>query len=99
MMDFLSIVTDLPGGKLDHDAIVLNSLSYLGQASAYIHRFGYANVWTWMDNDEAGQKAKANIDAFVQNERGLIHRPMNSTYKDFKDVNDWHVHNLKLRME
>jgi hypothetical protein len=99
MMDFLSIVTDLPGGKLDHDAIVLNSLSYLGQASAYIHRFGYANVWTWMDNDEAGQKAKANIDAFVQNERGLIHRPMNSTYEGFKDVNDWHVHNLKLRME
>jgi hypothetical protein len=99
VMDFLSIVTDLPDGKLDHDAIVLNSLSCLGKASAYIHRFGYSSLWTWMDNDEAGQKAKANIQAFVENEAGLSHYPMNDSYKDFKDVNEWHVHNLKLRME
>lgn len=98
-MDFLSVVTELPDGKLDHDAIVLNSLSCLGQASAYIHRFGYANLWTWMDNDAAGEKAKANIEAFVANEPGLVHRPMNDTYKGFKDVNDWHVHNLKPRLE
>lgn len=99
VMDFLSIVTDLPGGKLDHDAIVLNSLSNLSQASAYIHRFGYTRLWTWMDNDEAGQKAKANIQAFVENEAGLSHYPMNDSYKGFKDVNAWHVHNRKLGME
>ncbi|MFM7859214.1 MAG: toprim domain-containing protein, partial [Flammeovirgaceae bacterium] len=97
--DFLSIVTDLPDGKLDHDAIVLNSLSNLGQVSAYIHRFGFTSLWTWMDNDKAGQKAKSNIDAFVENEAGLAHYPMNKTYHGFKDVNEWHVHNLKLRME
>lgn len=97
MMDFLSIVSALPDGRLDEDAIILNSLSCLEKATGYIKGYGYRVAYTYMDNDDAGKKATQSLKEFFETEKGLEHRPMNELYKDFKDVNEWHVSSLGPR--
>ena len=94
-MDFLSVVSEVPGGQLETDAIILNSLSCMDKATPYIKGYGYKVVQSWMDNDPPGQKAAANLDAFLKTE-GVEHIPMNPVYAPHKDVNDWHVHKLGL---
>lgn len=95
MMDFLSVVTIQNGQPLKDDIIILNSLSCLKKATPYIKDYGYRQAYSWMDNDKAGEKAKASLDEFFKTQRELVHLPMNAIYASFKDVNEWHVHQLK----
>jgi hypothetical protein len=95
-MDYLSILADVNRECLDDDAIILNSLSCLKHATPYIKNYGYKTAWTWMDNDEAGQKATQSLEDFFKTERELSHRPMNEAYTPYKDVNNWLVQKLKL---
>lgn len=90
-MDYLSIVTQMNGRPLKGDAIILNSLSCLSQINAYIRGYGYTHVYTWMDNDEAGKKATIMLDNFLKSQEGIIHKPMNTVYASYKDVNEWHI--------
>ena len=90
-MDFLSAILMDKKEKLDGDSIVLNSVSLLSQAFPYIKNYGYETLLSWMDNDAAGKKATLDLDAFVQQQSGLKHKPMNKTYAPFKDVNAWHM--------
>jgi hypothetical protein len=94
-MDFLSILASRNEPCLEADAIVLNSLSCLAQATPYIKGYGYKTLLSWMDNDVAGEKAMQALALFAASEPGLGHRPMNESYACHKDVNAWYMHSLK----
>lgn len=94
-MDYLSVI-EQNGKPLDDDAIILNSISCMEQATGFIRNYGYKSAYTWMDNDKAGKAATNSLDAFLKTEEGLLHFPMNDAYDDHKDVNAWHMHKLGL---
>ncbi len=95
-MDYLSIVAQEKHGKLEGDTIVLNSLSCISQALPYIRNYGYKSLYSWLDNDEAGQRAIITFSLFARTQEGLTHQPMNDRYMPHKDVNAWHMHRLGL---
>ncbi|OJV55782.1 MAG: hypothetical protein BGO31_16945 [Bacteroidetes bacterium 43-16] len=95
-MDFLSVITQHEGKRLKHDALILNSLSQIKEAVAYIKGYGYERAYTWLDNDEAGQKATEAFAEFFKTEDNLIHQPMNQNYAPYKDVNAAHMVKLGL---
>jgi len=95
MMDYLSTITQRNGKRFPDDVIILNSLTCLRQALPYIHNYGYRFAYTWMDNDTAGIKATDILDRFFKTEEALKHVRMNPVYAPHKDVNDWHVHQMK----
>lgn len=97
-MDYLSAITQLNGKGLTGDAIILNSLSILRTAFPYIHNYGYRTVYSWLDNDAAGDKATLAVDQFVQTQTELVHTRMNKVYAPHKDVNAWHMHTLNLTL-
>lgn len=95
-MDFLSYAT-IKKGKVPCDIIVLNSVACVDHAFRYIKNYGYKNAYTWMDNDKAGEKAKDRLARFIETEPGLIHKPMNAFYKNYKDVNEFHMYTSGLK--
>jgi hypothetical protein len=95
-MDFLSVMTQLNGRRLKGDCIVLNSVSCLSHAFPYIQNYGYKNVFSWMDNNESGEKATQLISEFVKTEQSLRHVKMNKIYARYEDVNAWHMRSLEL---
>lgn len=95
--DYISaIIRKRDGRKFEEDSIVLNSLVNLPKATPYIKGYGYRTVYTWMDNDNSGRQATANLDEFIKTEENLTHIPMNSLYAPYKDVNAWHMAKLGL---
>lgn len=94
-MDYLSMV-EKNGKPFEDDAIILNSIACLDQATAYIRNYGYKTAFTWMDNDKAGKAATASWDEFLKTEESLCHVPMNGMYEPHKDVNAWHMRTLSL---
>jgi len=95
-MDFLSVATQKEGKPFDDDVIVLHSLNCMDHASAFIRNYGYEFCYTWMDNDEPGQKATSAWQDFCKNEEGLTHVPMNAGYEAYIDVNAHHMSELGL---
>lgn len=95
-MDFLSVITQHEGKPMKYDAIILNSLSQMKEAIAYIKGYGYEKTYTWLDNDEAGKKATKAFDEFAKTEPNLKHHPMNKEYAPYKDVNAAHMAKLGL---
>lgn len=98
-MDFLSAVSQLKNKALSGDAIILNSLSNLNHALPYMKNYGYRTLYSWMDNDPAGERAIQALTDFCASEEGLIHVPMNKLYRNHKDVNDWHVSRLNISQQ
>ncbi len=96
LMDYLSIITQNNGRAFKDDAIILNSISCIRQATPYIRGYGYKIAYTYMDNDLAGQKAIKSLGEFFKTEENLTHKPMNELYKPYKDVNAWHMQKLGL---
>lgn len=90
-IDFLSVIAQRNGMPLKDDAIILNSVSSVKDATAYIRGFGYQVAYTWLDNDEAGKKAAEALDAFFVAE-AISHKPMNACYASHKDVNEALLH-------
>jgi len=84
---------------MEGDAIILNSVACMDKAFPFIEKYGYEKLYTWMDNDVAGDKATAAWKEFAATEEGLIHIPMNHVYKEHKDVNAWHMHTLGLKAQ
>jgi hypothetical protein len=91
-MDFLSVITKRRGKPFEDDAIILNSVYTLKEATGYIKSYGYRHAYTWLDNDQAGRKAKAALSDFFSEEK-VFHQPMNYQYEPYKDVNEAHVNN------
>lgn len=94
--DFLSLVERSGSKQLKGDSLILNSLSCMEKGLAYLKNYGYEYLYSYMDNDEAGQKAIQRLNEFVATEEGLVHKPMNEKYAPLKDVNAWHMHELGL---
>jgi hypothetical protein len=90
-MDFLSVIAQRNGMPLSDDVIILNSVSSVNDATAYIRGFGYQAAYTWLDNDTAGKKAAEALDTFFLAEN-IQHKPMNACYASHKDVNEAHMH-------
>lgn len=95
-MDYLSVIANQEGKKLEDDTIILNSLSCLKKASPYINNYGYKFAYTWMDNDEAGNKASQALAEFFKTQKELEYLPMNDLYEPHKDVNAWYMAKLGL---
>jgi hypothetical protein len=93
-MDYMSIVSRAENGRFKYDSIVLNALSCLQQAKAYIQNYGYRISYTWLDNGKNGRAATQDLDSFLKAEN-VHHRPMNYIYQNFRNANAWHVKNIQ----
>jgi hypothetical protein len=98
-MDYLSAIAENNNVLFEEDTIVLNSLSLLPKATPYIKDYGYRIAYTWLDNDDAGQKATKALHEFFSTQEGLDHVSMNEKYLPHKDVNEWRMNKLGLKME
>lgn len=91
MMDFLSIMSQSNRKNLPNDVMVLNSIALQERAIEWMRLQSYQEVYTFFDNDQAGEKATKR---FEQLDMKVI--PQNYRYAEFKDVNDHHVHTQQL---
>lgn len=83
-MDFLSYLTFKNQSTLNSDVIVLNSDKLKERAKEFIKNGSYEKVYTFFDNDVAGEKTNQSF-AELENEVVLC----NHIYKDFKDFNEF----------
>ncbi len=80
-IDYLSALTlDIISGA---DAIILNSVVNVNKAMPYLK--GYNAINCYLDNDNAGQTALAELTAIYG--RTVVDRSM--LYVDYNDLNDW----------
>lgn len=83
-MDFLSLLT--MKGKETAPCLVLNSVSNLPRAIAYLYENGIDFVRAFLDNDEAGRKALHSLQS-----AGIKVEDMSQYYARYKDLNEYHV--------
>lgn len=84
-MDFLSYLT-VKGKEPISPSIVLNSVSNIHRAVAYLHENGIDSVRAFLDNDEAGRKALKSLQS-----AGIKVEDMSRHYARYKDLNEYHV--------
>lgn len=84
-MDFLSLLT-MKGKESISPSIVLNSVSNLPRAIAYLCENGILSVRAFFDNDEAGRQALQGIQS-----SGIKVEDMSQYYARYKDLNEYHV--------
>lgn len=87
-MDFLSYLT--MKGKEIAPCLVLNSVSNLSRAIAYLQENGIDSVRAFLDNDEAGRKACLALQS-----AGIKVEDMSQYYARYKDLNDYHIAQCK----
>ncbi len=81
-MDYLSFLTLKRNPTPPHNVVVLNSVTNLAKAVPFIA--SHEQVYTYLDNDEAGQKATAELKAACRNlSDQSIH------YRQYNDLNDY----------
>jgi len=85
LMDFLSYLT-VKGKEPISPSIVLNSVSNLPRAVAYLHENGIDSVRAFLDNDQAGRDALQTLCS-----AGIKVEDMSRHYARYKDLNDYHV--------
>lgn len=90
-MDYLSVVSRLGYSYLSGDSIILNSVNALPKAYPYIKGYGYQTVYSWLDNDKAGNNAVRLLSEFIQTQKEMRYVRMNKMYAPHKDVNEWHA--------
>lgn len=83
-MDFLSHLT--MKGKETTPCLILNSVSNLSRAIAYLHEKGLDSVRAFLDNDQAGRQALHSLQS-----AGINVEDMSRHYSRYKDLNDYHV--------
>lgn len=81
--DFLSLLTWQKVTALKGDVIILHTLSYTSKVGEWLTHHQYDTIYTFFDNDNAGDKANAQLQQVV----GQPIRPMNSLYAGYKDLN------------
>jgi DNA primase len=88
-MDFLSVLTQKNIPVLPVDVIILNMVNLRRRAIDFIKQSGYNEIYTFMDNDKAGQKT---TQIFID-ELGERAKPQNHLYESYKDYNEyWQNH-------
>ena len=89
-MDFLSFLSMKE--EVTSACLVLNSVSNTAKAIRYMNAQGISSIRTFLDNDDAGRMA---VQDFIK--AGFHVEDMNIHYKDFKDLNDFHVSRVRER--
>ena len=87
-MDFLSFLS--MKGKVSNRCLVMNSVSNVARSIHYLNERNITSVRTFLDNDYAGQRA---VQEFVN--AGFKVEDMTVYYRDFKDLNDYHVSRVR----
>ena len=85
VMDFLSLLT-MKGKEAISPSIVLNSVSNIHRAVAYLHEKGLDSVRAFFDNDPAGRQALQAIQS-----TGIKVEDMSRHYSRYKDLNEYHI--------
>ena len=87
-MDFLSYLT--MKGKEIAPCLVLNSVSNLPRAVAYLHENDINSVRAFLDNDQAGRQTLQSLQS-----AGINVKDMSRHYSRYKDLNEYHVAHTK----
>ena len=83
-MDFLSFLS-MKEEIINH-CLVMNSVSNVARTIRYLNDRHLTHIRAFLDNDEAGRRA---VQDFIK--AGFHIEDMNIHYKDFKDLNEYHV--------
>ena len=87
-MDFLSFLSMKE--EITNHCLVMNSVSNVARTIRYLNDRHLTNIRAFLDNDEAGRRA---VQDFIK--AGFHVEDMNIHYKDFKDLNDFHVSRVR----
>ena len=87
-MDFLSFLSMKE--EITNHCLVMNSLSNVARTIRYLNDLHLTHIRAFLDNDEAGRRA---VQYFIKT--GFHVEDMNIHYKDFKDLNDFHVSRVR----
>ena len=87
-MDFLSFLSMKE--EITNHCLVMNSVSNVARTIRYLNDRHLTHIRAFLDNDEAGRMA---VQDFIK--AGLHVEDMNIHYKDFKDLNDFHVSRVR----
>ena len=91
-IDFLSFLSMKE--EVTSACIVLNSVSNTAKAIRYMNAQGISFIRTFLDNDDAGRRA---VQEFAG--AGFHVEDMSIHYKDFKDLNEFHVSRVRERQK
>ena len=87
-MDFLSFLSMKE--EITNHCLVMNSVSNVARTIRYLNDRHLTNIRAFLDNDEAGRRA---VQDFIKS--GFHVEDMNIHYKDFKDLNEYHVSRVR----
>lgn len=91
-MDFLSFLSMKE--EFTNHCLVMNSVSNVARSIRYLNERQVFSIRTFFDNDEAGRRATAD---FVK--AGFKVEDMSVHYRDFKDLNEYHVHRVREKLK
>ena len=91
-MDFLSFLSMKE--EITNHCLVMNSVSNVARTIRYLNDRHLTHIRTFLDNDEAGWRA---VQDFMK--AGFHVEDMNIHYKDFKDLNEYHVSRVRERQK
>ena len=83
-MDFLSFLSMKE--EITNHCFVMNSVSNVARTIRYLNDRHLTHIRAFLDNDEAGRRT---VQDFIK--AGFHVEDMNIHYKDFKDLNEYHV--------
>ena len=83
-MDFLSFLSMKE--EITNHCLVMNSVSNVARTIRYLNDRHLTHIRAFLDNDEAGRRT---VQDFIKS--GFHVEDMNIHYKDFKDLNEYHV--------
>ena len=87
-MDFLSFLSMKE--EITNHCLVMNSVSNVSRTIRYLNDRHLTHIRAFLDNDEAGRRA---VQDFIK--AGFHVENMNIHYKDFKDLNGFHVSRVR----
>ena len=87
-MDFLSFLSMKE--EITNHCLVMNSVSNVVRTIRYLNDRHLTHIRAFLDNDEAGWRA---VQDFIK--AGFHVEDMNIHYKDFKDLNEYHVSRVR----
>ena len=87
-MDFLSFLSMKE--EVTNHCLVMNSVSNVARTIRYLNDRHLTHIHAFLDNDEAGRRT---VQDFIK--AGFHVEDMNIHYKDFKDLNDFHVSRVR----
>ena len=87
-MDFLSFLSMKEA--ITNHCLVMNSVSNVARTIRYLNDRHLTHIRAFLDNDEAGRRT---VQDFIK--AGFHVEDMNIHYKDFKDLNEYHVSRVR----